>query len=221
MAQTEILHEDTAAPSPKKRGRHWSRWTWVVAVVLLVGGVFFFDQLGRRASLDTGLYLALAYYLGMTVVLAVLGAVSVRRRAGTAATTAALFVVAMVALPAFTTAAVRGAAVRAATAVDEFFGEAFGDSSTTPGDGDAPSSDYELEGELPDDEQSFGAQTFGDDPELDELWTACENENAAACSELYFMSPAGSEYESFGESCGGRVQTGVEDCNVVFDDVGD
>jgi S1-C subfamily serine protease len=45
-------------------------------------------------------------------------------------------------------------------------------------------------------------ETFGDDPLLDELWTACANGNMAACDDLYAEAPIGSEYESFGATCG-------------------
>ena len=44
--------------------------------------------------------------------------------------------------------------------------------------------------------------TFGDDPELDALWTACEAGDGQACDDLYWQSPAGSEYETFGDTCG-------------------
>ena len=49
-----------------------------------------------------------------------------------------------------------------------------------------------------------GADSYGDDPELDALWDACEAGDDAACSDLYWQSPLGSEYESFGSSCAGR-----------------
>lgn len=44
--------------------------------------------------------------------------------------------------------------------------------------------------------------TFGDDPRLDELWTACEAGYMRACDELYLDAPVGSEYERFGATCG-------------------
>ncbi len=45
--------------------------------------------------------------------------------------------------------------------------------------------------------------TFGDDEALDSLWTACADGDLDACDDLYFQSPFGSEYESFGSTCGG------------------
>jgi len=52
----------------------------------------------------------------------------------------------------------------------------------------------------------FGSDvsSYGDDPELDALWDACEAGDDAACSDLFWQSPIGSEYESFGSSCAGR-----------------
>lgn len=47
--------------------------------------------------------------------------------------------------------------------------------------------------------------TFGDDEELDALWTACADGNLDGCDDLYFQSPFGSEYERFGSTCGDRV----------------
>ena len=49
------------------------------------------------------------------------------------------------------------------------------------------------------------ADTYGDDPELDALWDECAAGGDASCDDLYWSSPLGSEYESFGESCGERA----------------
>jgi hypothetical protein len=43
---------------------------------------------------------------------------------------------------------------------------------------------------------------YGDDPELDALYDDCEGGDLVACDDLYFDSPVGSEYESFGSTCG-------------------
>lgn len=51
---------------------------------------------------------------------------------------------------------------------------------------------------------STGAQAYGDDPELDALWDACEAGDGAACDELWLTSPFGSAYEDFGGTCGER-----------------
>ncbi|MFC7403554.1 hypothetical protein [Georgenia alba] len=52
------------------------------------------------------------------------------------------------------------------------------------------------------------ADRYGEDPELDALWDACEAGDPAACDDLYLDSPSGSEYEDFGFTCGGRVPEG-------------
>lgn len=58
---------------------------------------------------------------------------------------------------------------------------------------------------------SSGATSYGDDASLDALWDSCEAGDMAACDDLYFASPIGSEYEAFGDSCGNR---GVPEGNV-------
>jgi hypothetical protein len=50
----------------------------------------------------------------------------------------------------------------------------------------------------------FEPFTFGDDPELDELWVDCDLGDGAACDLLFDISPIGSEYEEFGLTCGFR-----------------
>jgi len=51
--------------------------------------------------------------------------------------------------------------------------------------------------------------TYGDDPALDALWEACEGGDGAACDDLFWEAPAGSEYEDFGYTCGGREPDGA------------
>lgn len=46
------------------------------------------------------------------------------------------------------------------------------------------------------------ADVYGDDPALDALWDDCAAGDMAACDELYWSSPVGSDYEDFGENCG-------------------
>jgi len=48
--------------------------------------------------------------------------------------------------------------------------------------------------------------TYGDDPEMDLLWDACELGDGEACDELYFVSPVDSGYEEFGDTCGFRFE---------------
>ncbi|MFP4511906.1 MAG: DUF2510 domain-containing protein [Acidimicrobiales bacterium] len=56
--------------------------------------------------------------------------------------------------------------------------------------------------------------TYGDNPELDALWDACEDGDGDACDELYFTSEVGSEYEEFGDTCGGRFPPGEVLCSM-------
>lgn len=49
-----------------------------------------------------------------------------------------------------------------------------------------------------------GPWTFGADEELDALWVRCERGSGAACDELFDRSPLGSDYETFGATCGNR-----------------
>ena len=48
--------------------------------------------------------------------------------------------------------------------------------------------------------------TFGDDPTLDALWTACEQGSGQSCDQLFAAAPVGSDYEEFGVSCGHRPE---------------
>ena len=44
--------------------------------------------------------------------------------------------------------------------------------------------------------------TYGDNAELDVLWDACAAGELSSCDDLYYSSAFGSEYESFGSTCG-------------------
>ena len=46
---------------------------------------------------------------------------------------------------------------------------------------------------------------YGDDPVLDDLYDQCADGDNQACDDLFWQSPAGSEYEAFGSNCGGQV----------------
>ena len=48
-----------------------------------------------------------------------------------------------------------------------------------------------------------GPSAYGDDADLDALWDQCEAGDLATCDTLWLTSPIGSEYESFGNLCGG------------------
>ena len=45
---------------------------------------------------------------------------------------------------------------------------------------------------------------YGDDPYLDSLYDQCADGDNQACDDLFWQSPGGSEYEAFGNDCGGR-----------------
>ncbi len=57
--------------------------------------------------------------------------------------------------------------------------------------------------------ESTGA--YGDDPALDALWDACDGGDMASCDALWDDSPIGSEYETFGDTCGGDPRRGHRD----------
>ncbi len=59
--------------------------------------------------------------------------------------------------------------------------------------------------------------TYGDDPQLDTLWDACEAGDMGACDELYYQSEPGSDYEYFGGTCGNRSD-GADECVAVNQD---
>lgn len=60
-----------------------------------------------------------------------------------------------------------------------------------------------------DSSSTTGAQTYGDDAELDALWDACQAGSGTACDDLYWASDLGTEYESFGSTCGNRVEYAI------------
>ena len=55
-------------------------------------------------------------------------------------------------------------------------------------------------------DSSDSSGTYGSDAELDALWDACVAGDGAACDDLYFQAPIGSEYEDFGDKCGDRYE---------------
>lgn len=62
--------------------------------------------------------------------------------------------------------------------------------------------------------------TYGDDPFFDDLWDGCNGEDFGACTELYELSPVGTEYEHFGGSCGGRTEF-PQGCEPLFGEPGE
>lgn len=57
----------------------------------------------------------------------------------------------------------------------------------------------------------------GENPYLDGLWIACGQGSASACNALLFESSAGSDYEAFAFSCGGRENL---HCSVLLGEQG-
>jgi hypothetical protein len=57
-------------------------------------------------------------------------------------------------------------------------------------------------------EDSRSAETnggdYGSNTYLDLLWDLCDLGDYDSCDELYFEAPSDSEYQAFGDSCGGR-----------------
>lgn len=51
--------------------------------------------------------------------------------------------------------------------------------------------------------------SFGDDPQLDALYTACAGGDWKACDDLYAAAPIDSEYFAFGDTCGGQWEAGT------------
>jgi hypothetical protein len=96
-------------------------------------------------------------------------------------------------------------------AVSDTLDEIFDDPATPEADcswselGNAPNPDWDPSPSTWDSD----AQVYGDDPTLDRLWDACAGGDMDACDELWWMSPEGSEYESFGDTCGNRFEGGA------------
>lgn len=53
------------------------------------------------------------------------------------------------------------------------------------------------------------SEGYGDDASLDALHDACAAGDMQACDDLYFDSPLWSDYEEFGDTCGGRTDGGT------------
>lgn len=60
---------------------------------------------------------------------------------------------------------------------------------------------------------------LGDDPALDQLAADCYSGDMQACDDLYWDSPIDSEYEAYGNTCGGRVPDGTLSCTDLADPV--
>ncbi len=58
------------------------------------------------------------------------------------------------------------------------------------------------------------------DPQFEALATACFEGDFARCDQLYQDTPVLSEYEAYGATCGGRLETGVDGGCVEVDELG-
>lgn len=91
---------------------------------------------------------------------------------------------------------------------------------TCGGQWDSHTTTFCVEAMAEGDEGDEDGETAYTDAELiyfDALQAACSAENWAACDELYRQTPSGSEYETFGDTCGGRTD-GTEPCISVLGD---
>lgn len=54
--------------------------------------------------------------------------------------------------------------------------------------------------------QALRRDDYGDDVALDRLWDACEAEDFEACDLLWYQAPRDTNYETFGGTCGARLE---------------
>ena len=52
-------------------------------------------------------------------------------------------------------------------------------------------------------------EDLGDDPDLDALAQSCFEGDLVACDHLFLQSPVDSDYEAYGDTCGGRQEAGT------------
>ena len=52
-------------------------------------------------------------------------------------------------------------------------------------------------------------EDLGDDPDLDALAQSCFEGDLVACDHLFLQSPVDSDYEAYGDTCGGRQEPGT------------
>jgi hypothetical protein len=173
------------------RQRHWSRHLWLGGMGFLAAGTVLAYVLARYATLSTGVAVGALLFLAGVGLLTFAAALSIRSSGPLPSTIASLFAVSMLAVPLFGFAALQGFANRAEDALGDLLGEMEGDLG-----GDS-------------DDASGSADSFGDDPEMDALWTSCEQGDMEACDALYYATPLGSEYEEFGGTCGNRESMGM------------
>lgn len=103
--------------------QHWSRFTWLVALMLVVLGAAVSYVVARSAD-DMGFAALLALYgLLSILILAACGYQSVRHHASVPATIATLFVFSMLAVPTFVGAAGWGLSHRVSAAADDLYSD--------------------------------------------------------------------------------------------------
>ncbi len=95
--------------------------------------------------------------------------------------------------------------------------EYFEFADTCGGQWEAGTSTFCVEAMNPDSEAAPEEYTNAELIYFEALKTACAAEDWAACDELYWESPGGSEYETFGDTCGGRNE-GLGYCINEFGD---
>jgi hypothetical protein len=79
---------------------------------------------------------------------------------------------------------------------------------------DNKSSDVTTNDNLP---AADSPEGLGDDPALDELAQQCHDGDMQACDDLYLQSDFDSEYEDYGNTCGGRFPDNTDYCVNVVD----
>jgi len=70
----------------------------------------------------------------------------------------------------------------------------------------APEAVYAQDGSLVEEQPLADGDAYGDNPDLDALWDACEAGDGVACDDLYAQADFGSGYETFGYTCGERLE---------------
>ena len=65
-------------------------------------------------------------------------------------------------------------------------------------------------------DSSGSSGAYGSDAGLDALWDGCLAGDGAACDDLYFQAPIGSEYEEYGDTCGGRYEVSPGLCETAL-----
>jgi hypothetical protein len=92
------------------------------------------------------------------------------------------------------------------------------DGSGALGDVIGGSSESGLDEETSDCDSDTSANGRGDNEGCDALYDECEDGDMHACNDLYFAAAIGSDYEEFGGTCGGRIESGDPGANGFCED---